>query len=267
MGAAVSVNHYERAFRAWPLLADCAAKRSKITYGDVGVYLNIHHRPVRLVLAIIQDWCLYERKPPLTILVVKKEGKEPGEGFIAWDASNLDDGYEEVYRFPWYALSNPFQFAAQGNATPLSLAREIITRPQDAADVYQKVKSRGIAQDVFRRALLEAYGRRCAFCGLSLHAALQAAHIVPWGAATQEQRVSPVNGLLLCSTHHALFDAGILSVSVGRTIRCRQERIPGHQWTAADQRVVADLDGHPVWLPADTRLWPAAAALAHREAH
>lgn len=246
-------------------MAGRAAERSKITYGQVGEYLHIHHRPVRLVLAVIQDWCLRERKPPLTILVVSKDKKKPGQGFIAWDPSRLDEGYEEVYQYPWHALPNPFQFATQEDVTPRDLAREIITRPQDAAEVYQKVKSRGIAQVVFRLALLDAYRERCAFCGLSLHAALQAAHIIPWSAATPDQRVSPANGLLLCSTHHALFDAGIISVSPGRKITCRQHKVPGHRRTAADQRAAADLDGQPVTLPADTRLWPTAAALAYRE--
>ena len=95
--AAVSVNHYERTFRAWPLLTDRAEKRSKISYGEVAEHLQIHHRPVRYVLGVIQDWCLRERKPPLTILVISQGEGKPGQGFIAWDSSNLNKGYEEVY--------------------------------------------------------------------------------------------------------------------------------------------------------------------------
>jgi putative restriction endonuclease len=262
----VPVNHYERAFRAWPLLTDRAAERSKVTYGEVAGYLHMHHRPVRYVLGVIQDWCLRERRPPLTILVISQDKKQPGQGFIAWDTSRLYEGYEEVYAYPWHTLANPFQFAAH-DATPEELARAVIARPQDAEEVYQRVKNRGIAQVVFRLALLGAYRQRCAFCGLSLKDALQAAHIIPWGAATAEQRVSPVNGLLLCSTHHALFDAGILSVSADRKIVCRRHKVPGHQWTDADQRAAGDLDGQEVRLPADTRLWPAGPALAYRAAH
>ena len=141
-----------------------------------------------------------------------------------------------------------------------------MARPQDAAEVYHKAKSRGMAQVVFRLALLSAYRHECGFCGLSLSAALQAAHIIPWGRATPEQRVSPANGLLLCSTHHALFDAGILSVSAARTVTCRRHKVPGHRWTTADQHAAAELDGKSLRLPADRRLWPAAEALAYREA-
>ena len=257
-------DRYEWAFRAWPVLTERARQRSVITYGELGEALHIHHRTVRLVLEIIQDFCLREPLPPLTILVVKKDGNRPGAGFIAWDLGRLDEGYEEVYQFPWGTRANPFQFAAQGDVTPGDLARRVITRPQDAAEVYQKVKTRGMAQVVFRLALLRAYRHQCAFCGLSLCAALQAAHVIPWAAATPGQRVSPANGLLLCSTHHALFDAGILSVSPARAITCQRDKLPGHKWTTADQHAAADLDGQPVRLPGDRRLWPDAEALAYR---
>jgi len=130
--------------------------------------------------------------------------------------------------------------------------------------VYQKVRSRGIGQVIFRLALLDAYRQRCAFCGLSLKDALQAAHIIPWGIANAEQRISPVNGMLLCSTHHALFDAGILSISADRRIVCHPAKVPGHHWTDTDQHIAGALDGQAVRLPADRRLWPSDAALAYR---
>ena len=127
--------------------------------------------------------------------------------------------------------------------------------------MYQKVRDRGIAQVIFRLALLDAYRQRCAFRGLSLRDALQAAHIIPRGAASAEQRMSLTNGLLLCSTHHAPFDSGILAVSADRKIACHQYKVQGHQWTDADHRAASDLDGQPVRLPADTRLWPSDAAI------
>jgi len=259
---AVPVNQYERAFRAWPLLTVRASQGSKVSYAELAEHLGIHPRPIRYVLGVIQDWCLRERKPPLTILVVSQHGGQPGQGFIAWDASHLDAGYGEVFSYPWLTLSNPFQFAAQ-DSTPEELARAVVTRPQDAAEVYQKVRSRGITQVIFRLALLEVYRQRCAFCGLSLKDALQAAHIIPWGIANAEQRVSPVNGLLLCSTHHALFDAGILSISADRRIVCHHAKVPGHQWTDTDQHIAGALDGQSMRLPADRRLWPSDAALAY----
>ena len=228
-------------------------------------HLQIHHRAVGYVLGVIQDWCLREAKPPLTILVIGQHNRKPGQGFIAWDG-NLDEGYEGVYDYPWHTVANPFQFAAH-DATPGELARTVVTRPHDAAEVYHKVRNRGIVQVIFRLALLEAYRQRCAFCGLSLRAALQAAHIIPWSAATAAQRVSPVNGLLLCSTHHALFDSGILGISTERKIVCRGDKVHGHRWTDADRRAASDLHDQPVKLPTNKYLWPSDAAIAYRAAH
>jgi putative restriction endonuclease len=257
------VNQYERAFRAWPLLTATAVNRSTITYAELADYLHIHPRPIRYVLAVIQDWCLREKKPPLTILVVSQSRHRPGQGFIAWDVNDLDEGYEQVYSYRWSDLDNPFAFAAMG-ATPEDLAHRLVVTPGVAADVYRQVKNRGFAQVVFRLALLAAYRRRCAFCGLSLTDALQAAHIIPWNEASVAQRMSPSNGLLLCSTHHALFDADILSVTLNRTIMCLRGKVPGHQWTEADRRAAIVLDGQPIALPADARLRPSVAALAYR---
>ena len=66
----MAVNHYERAFRAWPLLVKAAEDHETITYKDLAAHLGIHPRPIRYVLAVIQDYCLAEKKPPITILVV-----------------------------------------------------------------------------------------------------------------------------------------------------------------------------------------------------
>ena len=261
----MAVNQYERAYRAWPVLTARASARQTITYGELADHLGIHVRPIRYVLGRIQDWCLAEQKPPLTILVVNKGQGLQGEGFIAWDTSDLDQGFRTVYAYPWHELSNPFEFAANDATDPKRLARTIMARPQDAADVYQKVKTRGIAQVVFRLVLLDAYRRQCAFCGLSFEDALQAAHIIPWGTSTPDMRVSPTNGLLLCATHHALFDAGILGVSRDRKIVCHRGKVsPGHHWTATDETIAGALDGEPVTLPVDERLWPADVALAYR---
>ena len=56
----MAVNQLERAFRAWPVLIDIAKRRTTITYGELGAKLDIHHRAVRYVLGILQDYCLEE---------------------------------------------------------------------------------------------------------------------------------------------------------------------------------------------------------------
>ena len=84
-----------------------------------------------------------------------------------------------MYGYPWHELPNPFGFAESGT-TLEQLAQRLLSKPEESAEVYGRIQNRGMAQVLFRQALLAAYGWRCAFCGLSLEAALQAAHIIPW---------------------------------------------------------------------------------------
>lgn len=66
----------------------------------------------------------------------------------------------------------------------------------------------------FRIRILRAYDYKCAMCGFNLqlgntHLALEAAHI-KWVEAKGPDIES--NGLALCSTHHQLFDAGVIGI-------------------------------------------------------
>ena len=69
------------------------------------------------------------------------------------------------------------------------------------------VRRRG--QPEFRRALLEAYGGRCAISGCNGEEALEAAHILPYGGP---QTNSLSNGLLLRADLHTLFDLGLWAI-------------------------------------------------------
>ena len=71
----MTINQAERAFRAWPILTKRASEGKTITYGELGTLLGVHHRAVRYVLALIQDYRLEEKLPPLTILIVNQGGK------------------------------------------------------------------------------------------------------------------------------------------------------------------------------------------------
>ena len=117
-----------------------------------------------------------------------------------------------IYEYNWSNLENPFSYALTGQ-TEDEIIDELLNEPENSESTYARVKVRGTAQTIFRKALLKAYGSRCAFCGLSFSFALQAAHIIPWSKATNSQRLDVRNGLLLCATHHSLYDAGILTVS------------------------------------------------------
>jgi len=86
------LNQVERAYRAWPILIARAENETPITYGELAGSFGLHHRAVRYVLGVIQDYCLNEDLPPLTILVINAQTGTPGPGFIAWDMEDLDRG-------------------------------------------------------------------------------------------------------------------------------------------------------------------------------
>lgn len=210
------INQIERAGLAWEILTTVAAQRTVIRYKKLGDEIGIHHRAVRYVLGVIQDYCLLNQLPPITILVTDATGL-PGTGFIAWDVDNIDEGFQKVYEYNWSNLENPFSYALTGQ-TEDEIVDELLNEPQNSESTYARIKVRGTAQTIFRKALLKAYDSKCAFCGLSFSFALQAAHIIPWSKATNSQRLDVRNGLLLCATHHCLYDTGILTVNADYSI-------------------------------------------------
>jgi putative restriction endonuclease len=255
-----SANHWTRAYIAWNELADFARGRQTVTYELLGKLIGIHHRAVKFALALIQDYCLDNRLPPLSILVVNKNTKLPGQGFIAWNADNIAEGLEQVWAFDWTTHGNPFAYAANG-ATMDDVVRQLVADPMSSADVYAVTRVRGAVQMLFREALLRAYGSACAFCGSTLVQGLQAAHIVPWSEATAEERLDVRNGLVLTSWHHSLFDAGLLTLTSDYRIHVLP---PAGHLGAFDDRTFRELKGKTIGLPADTRLHPRADLIRRR---
>ena len=245
------VNQKERASRAWPILTGIAASNATITYLELGRQLGIHHRAIRFVLSEIQAYCLAEKLPPITILVVG-QGGIPGSGFIAWDVDNLGQGFALVYAYAWATLDNPFRFASDG-ATIESIADDIISHSISPQDAYAKVKVRGMAQLVFRQCLLLAYDSRCsasAFCSPEL---LEAAHIIPWSRATPAQRISPRNGALLSAVHHRFFDLGWMTIEDDYSISTDSSRTRSN---SSERRLLDELNESRLRLPKDKRHWP-----------
>lgn len=85
---------------------------------------------------------------------------------------------------------------------------------EDFEQKFGKHKIR-IFQDVFRDCLLRIYKKSCAICGVSFEAALEAAHIVPDAkGGTYESQ----NGILLCATHHKLFESHIITIAMFKVV-------------------------------------------------
>jgi putative restriction endonuclease len=243
----MSVNHVERAFRAWPILTKRARDRDTITYGELAGLLGIHRRPIRYLLGVIQDYCIEANLPPLTILIINQSGK-PGSGFIAYDFDNLEQGREWVWDFNWNSIENPFAFAADGESYD-TLVNKLVNDPDNSGDVYRRVKARGVRQVIFRDALLKAYGRKCGFTGISFYATLEAAHIIPWGQCDASERMDVRNGILLNSLHHKLFDNSYITVNHDYRIIYSDPTAEDGVYSDFDKLISSNLHGKKMVLP------------------
>lgn len=255
----MTINQAERAFRTWPILTKRAGEGKIITYGELGALLGVHHRAIRYVLCLIQDYCLEEKLPPLTILIVNKSGR-PGTGFIAYDVDKLEEGMALVRSYNWSATQNPFAFASDGT-TYEKLVFELSGNPSSAADIMRLVKTRGIAQSLFRDALLRAYQYRCAFTDISFLPVLEACHIVPWSLCKPEERLDVRNGLLLNSIHHKLFDKGLVTVTRDFRIWYVDPELKEGPYSKYDLHFSADLHGQSMKMPIPDIMCPAATYL------
>lgn len=68
-------------------------------------------------------------------------------------------------------------------------------------------------QGNYRRAALELWDNKCAVTGVDEPGWLIASHIKPWRESTNEERVNPLNSLILTPNYDKLFDRGIISFS------------------------------------------------------
>ncbi len=107
-----------------------------------------------------------------------------------------------------------------GNAEPATKNSRAQER-QETAEGFDLVRRRS-RDPAFSKAVLDAYGERCAVCEFSvrLHdtpVALDAAHI-KWHRAGGRDRDKVSNGLSLCALHHRLFDAGAFTLSRTYTV-------------------------------------------------
>ncbi|MGN7476985.1 HNH endonuclease [Solibacillus silvestris] len=76
------------------------------------------------------------------------------------------------------------------------------------AEAKAKIR-RGLQK--FKKQLAPLWDNQCALCGITLPALLQASHSKPWKDATDDERLDPHNGILLCSNHDALYEQGYIA--------------------------------------------------------
>lgn len=237
----------------WPCLVEAAKNKNKLLYSDLAPKINTNSLSVGKALEPIQAYCIDNRLPPLSAIVVGKTTRMPGSGFIAWDVDDIETAYEKVFNYHWELEKNPFEGFNENDTTD-SLADEIIKDPKKAEEVYQKVKVRGIAQKIFRSVLLRAYENKCAICGFSFIEGLEAAHIIPWSKSNYADRISPSNGILLCSNHHKLFDSGIIKINSEFKILHYENK--KKKYSKADKIATLEMNLKTIQLPKQKNLYP-----------
>ena len=82
----------------------------------------------------------------------------------------------------------------------------VITETESEA----KTKIR-IGQQKFRKEQFPLWNGRCALCGIDLPQLVQASHSKPWKDSTNDERLDPYNGVLLCCNHKALYNHGFIT--------------------------------------------------------
>lgn len=92
----------------------------------------------------------------------------PGPGFIGWPLDDIGTAHELVFAYDWSQVANPYE-AFGVMDTPESLAHSLVENPENREDVYAKVKVRGIAQTVFKKALMLAYRGNAPCASLASH--------------------------------------------------------------------------------------------------
>ena len=94
----------------------------------------------------------------------------------------------------------------------------------EVTEQEQVVKSR-LGQGNFRRNVIRLWGS-CSITGLQNVSLLKASHIKPWKNSSNEERLTPYNGLLLIPDYDFLFDIGYISFKNNGSILISQRLSP-----------------------------------------
>jgi hypothetical protein len=95
----------ERATQIWPVLAWAAHNRQILTYDILSKLIGMPRQGLGQCLEPIQSYCLVQKLPPLTILVVSQDSGMPGVGFIA--AQDIPATQMEVFKEDWMGRGCP----------------------------------------------------------------------------------------------------------------------------------------------------------------
>ncbi len=116
-------------------------------------------------------------------------------------------------------------------------------------------------QSMFRAAVVDAYGGRCALSGLPELRLLEAAHIVPDTDASLGQP-DVRNGILMSRLHHGAYDAGLIGIDPNYRVHCADQLLAMRDGPMLE--ALTRLHGTALRLPSDRRFCPDPRRLAER---
>ena len=135
--------------------------------------------------------------------------------FVVPDTAPLQELVREMWRL--------------ARALPLAPLREFEkqTRGLPRATEAERLVVQRVGQDVFRTALMDYWGGRCAVTGCAESLLLRASHIKPWArCATDAERLDVKNGLLLAAHLDAAFDCDLIDFDDAGQIRFAERFLP-----------------------------------------
>ena len=147
----------ERAVQIWSVLALAASNRQVLTYDMLSKLIGVPRHGLGQLLEPIQSYCLLERLPPLTILVVNSTGL-PGAGFVA--AQDIPREQLRVFSHVWLeqAVPSPEQLAEAARKLPSNGLPAAAGHGADASDVSDGRAMAASLQELASRGTLASIG-------------------------------------------------------------------------------------------------------------
>lgn len=93
-------------------------------------------------------------------------------------------------------------------------------------EIKEKVRR---SKKQFNSSLVNLWNSECPLCGIDIDAALAASYAKPWKDSTDDERLDPHNGILLCANHAALYTAGLIAFTGGGQLHIAS-KIPEAQY-------------------------------------
>jgi putative restriction endonuclease len=180
---------------------------------------------------------LHSRTPAIVELA-KSMGRTPSalamklNNFASFDPALQARGVKglgnssRIDRVIWEEFESNWESLALASATlsplpppgPESIEEPELSEGETESPRIVKIR---LVQRFFRDSVLASYDYSCAFCGINVHALLNASHIIPW-SKDKTRRADPRNGLALCGLHDRAFDRGLMSVDPDHKIMVSQ---------------------------------------------